>query len=312
MLNTLPEIKLQRINDKLFKEKKLKLYILRLDQTDQFISGNKWFKLKYNLIEAKKHNYQTLLTFGGAYSNHIHATAMAAKRNNFSSIGVIRGEATTPLNQTLTDARNMGMHLHFINRKDYRNKNNPDFLDSLIRHFSNIDNGKYGQIYLVPEGGSNTLALKGASEIPSLIDLDYEYLCLPCGTGGTLAGVTIGLRNQHEILGFPALKGADFLNNDINSLLEKYDDKYSQNTRKYNNWLLNLQYHFGGFGKKNQQLLDFIDRFYQQHHIELDFVYTGKMMFGIYELCQNNYFKANTSIVAIHTGGTQGNRSLTS
>ncbi|MFK5894159.1 MAG: pyridoxal-phosphate dependent enzyme, partial [Pseudomonadota bacterium] len=209
MLKNLPDIRLQKINDSVFTDKKLNVFMLRLDQSDQFISGNKWFKLKYNLIEAEKHNYTTLLTFGGAYSNHIHATAAAARQFGFASIGIIRGEATTPLNQTLTDVVNMGMHLHYINRNSYRNKKDPEFLVSLINQFS----AEYGKICIVPEGGTNTLALKGAAEIPALIDIDYNYLCLACGTGGTLAGITTALKKQDKIkiIGFPALKGADFL-----------------------------------------------------------------------------------------------------
>jgi 1-aminocyclopropane-1-carboxylate deaminase/D-cysteine desulfhydrase-like pyridoxal-dependent ACC family enzyme len=312
MLNNLPEIKLQAIENPIFKDKKLSVYMLRLDQSDQTISGNKWFKLKYNLIEAKKHNYKTLLTFGGAYSNHIHATASAARQCGFSSIGIIRGEPTIPLNQTLTDVTHMGMHLHYINRNSYRSKKDPDFLASLINRFS----PDYGKIYIVPEGGTNSLALKGAAEIPELITINYDYICLACGTGGTLAGIAAALKNQDKIniLGFAALKRGNFLYDEIKQLLALYDRENQQlnivnKPFQYNNWSLNLDYHFGGFGKKNKQLQSFIENFYMQHQIELDFVYTGKMMFGIYELCKQNYFKSNTTIVVIHTGGVQGNRS---
>ncbi|MFK5983862.1 MAG: pyridoxal-phosphate dependent enzyme [Pseudomonadota bacterium] len=303
MLNSLPEIALQVIDDKLFKDKNIKLYMLRLDQSNDIISGNKWFKLKYNLIEAKKQNCKTLLSFGGAYSNHIHALAAAASCFNFESIGIIRGEQVTPLNDTLIDATNMGMHLHYINRLDYRKKTHPDFLKKLLDTFNPL----YEKIYIVPEGGSNSLALKGAAEITDLIPIDYDYLCLGCGTGGTLAGIATALKKhpQAQLLGFPALKGADFLNAEIKQFHQNYNNK------QYNNWSLNLDYHFGGFGKKNQQLLSFMDYFYQQHKIELDFLYTGKMMYGVYDLCKKNYFAANTSIITIHTGGIQGNRSLT-
>jgi 1-aminocyclopropane-1-carboxylate deaminase len=312
MLTTLPQIPLQKIEDNIFKDKNIQLYLLRLDKSDAVISGNKWFKLKYNLIEAKKNNYNTLLTFGGAYSNHIHATAAVAKKFNFSSIGIIRGEAAQVLNPTLQDATEMGMHLHYINRIDYRKKNQADYLASIINHFQE----SYGKIYMIPEGGSNSLAIRGASEIIDLIPVDYNYLCLPCGTGGTLAGISSALakrmtaHKETKLLGFPALKGADFLNDDILQLL-KTDHKNATI-----NWELNLDYHFGGYAKikyktGGPQLLPFIENFYRQQQIELDFIYTAKMMYGIYDLCKKNYFKENTTIVAIHTGGLQGNRSST-
>jgi 1-aminocyclopropane-1-carboxylate deaminase len=305
MLTTLPQIPLQKIEDNLFKDKSIQLYLLRLDQSDEIISGNKWFKLKYNVIEAKNNNYDTLLTFGGAYSNHIHATAAAANKFNFSSVGIIRGEASQALNQTLKDARKMGMHLHYVNRIDYRKKNQVAYLDSIINHFQET----YGKIYIIPEGGSNALAIRGAAEIPELIAIDYNYLCLPCGTGGTLAGISsfLAKKTTHpkkiNLLGFPALKGADFLNNDIIQLLKTNHKEPSIN------WKLNLDYHFGGYAKTKPQLLSFIEKFYQQQQIELDFIYTAKMMYGIYDLCKKDYFKPDTTILAIHTGGLQGNRS---
>lgn len=296
------ELECQSINDEIFGKKQLKVFMLRLDQSDAIISGNKWFKLKYNLIEAKKTHCQTVLSFGGAYSNHLHALATAAKSFGFSSIGIIRGEPVESLNNTLQDVVNMGMHLHYIDRKTYRNKTNPKFLNQLINSFV----AEYGKIYLVPEGGTNNFALQGAAEIPQIIKINYDYLCLGCGTGGTLAGIATAaeVQNNVQIVGFPALKGAGFLTNDIHQLHQDYQHK------QYQNWSLNLDYHFGGFGKKNKQLLSFLDYFYKRHQIELDFVYTGKMMYGIYDLAEKNYFEPDSTIVCIHTGGVQGNRSL--
>ncbi len=307
MLNNLPKIPLQTLDDKLFQEKQVQVFMLRLDQSDTLISGNKWFKLKYNIEAAKKNNYQTLLSFGGAYSNHIHAVAAAAKRYGFSSIGIIRGEAHQPLNETLADAVNMGMHLHYINRQDYRKKNDPLFLDKLIHCFAD----SMGKIYVIPEGGTNNLALKGAAEIPQLIPINYQYLCLGCGTGGTLAGISYSLRNiiETNIIGFPALKGGEFLNQEIKILQQNYAFS-KQKAEQCSNWSLNCDYHFGGFAKKDPSLLSFMSYFQQTHNIELDFLYTGKMMYGIYDLCRKNYFKPQSTIVAIHTGGLQGNRSI--
>ena len=272
----------------------IRLFIKRDDLTDPVISGNKFRKLKYNLISAQKDGYKTLLTFGGAYSNHIHAAASAGSRFGFNTIGIIRGERPKVLNPTLIDAESFGMKLYFISRSAYRNKKDPGFIDDLHK--------KFGDFYLVPEGGSNPLAVKGCIEIVDDFEDTYDYVTLACGTGGTLAGVVAGLDGKSQVLGFPVLKGGEFLYNDITNLINLYNGK------KYENWSLFTQYHFGGYAKYSWDLIKFINYMHIKHKLQLDPIYTGKMFFGVCDLAHQGYFKENSKILAIHTGGLQGIR----
>ena len=282
---------IQEIQHPLLKEAKVRLLIKREDLNHPFVSGNKWWKLKYNLEEAVRLQNKTILTFGGAYSNHIYATAAAAHELNLKSIGIIRGEETPTLNPTLAFASQMNMKLHYVDRETYRNKNSPEFIKNLQNTF--------GDFYMIPEGGSNELAVKGVHEFAQHLNIDFDYLCCAVGTGGTLAGLISGLDAQKQIIGFSSLKGGDFLKQEV----EQYAgiDK--------SNWRIETNYHFGGYGKQTQALLDFMHSFERQHHILLEQVYTGKMMFGVFDLIQKNYFKHGSTILAIHTGGLQG-RSL--
>ena len=179
----------------------IKLYLKREDLIHPSISGNKWRKLKYNMLRAHEINASSILTFGGAFSNHIYATAAAGAACGINTIGVIRGELVKPLNPTLKEASAWGMKLIPVSREEYKNKTSEEFLASL--------ESKYGQYYLIPEGGSNVLALKGCAEIGSISE-KFDYWCLSCGTGGTLAGLVSGLDKQSKVLGFPALKGVIF------------------------------------------------------------------------------------------------------
>ena len=269
----------------------VRLFIKREDLIHPVISGNKWRKLKYNLLEAKSSGFKTLLTFGGAYSNHIHATAGAARQFGFRSIGIIRGEEHLPLNPTLKEASDMGMELYYMDRATYRNKHTEAVVNDL--------NDLFGEFYLVPEGGTNQLALKGTSEIVENIQEDYDYFMASCGTGGTLAGIISGLKGKGTVLGFSALKG-DFLNAEIRHLLNKSGSIVPDN------WSLNTDYHFDGYAKYNMKLVSFMNEFSQQNKIQLDPIYTGKMMYGIIDLIKQDYFPSNTRILAIHTGGLQG------
>ncbi len=264
----------------------------REDQIHKEVSGNKFRKLKYNLAEAKKLGYTTILTFGGAYSNHIAATAAAGKMTGMQTIGIIRGEElaedlqkTVSENDTLRFASVYGMHLKFISREHYRNKTSSEFLDILKKEF--------GPSYILPEGGTNALAVKGCEEILTLQDVAYDVICCAVGTGGTIAGIINSTNISQSVLGFPALKG-DFLSEDI----KKYTTK--------ENWKLIHDYHFGGYGKINKELIEFINTFGDQQDIALDPVYTGKMLFGIFDLVQKGFFSKNTRILAVHTGGLQG------
>lgn len=274
----------------------VKLFIKRLDLIHPHISGNKWFKLKFNLEEAKTKRCDTLLTFGGAYSNHIHAAASAGKLFGFNTIGIIRGEEHLPLNPTLHFAKEQGMHIHYVSRSEYRNKHTKEFQDQLKE--------KFGNVYIIPEGGTNQLALKGAAEIPELIETDYDYLCTPCGTAGTISGLIARLEGKKNLLGFSVLKCGDFLIGNTEKLVEDYTHK------KFSNWTINLNYHFGGYAKINSELIDFITEFERLNRINLDYVYIGKMMYGIFDLLKSGYFKKNKRIVALHTGGLQGNEGM--
>jgi len=283
---------LHEIRDSLLLQKKIRLFIKRDDLVHPTISGNKWRKLKYNLQEAKAQKKKTLLTFGGAFSNHIHAVAVAGKEYGFHTIGIIRGEEITGDNATLTFARECGMQLHFISRQAYRQKEEQSFLENLHETF--------GDFYLLPEGGTNALAVKGCAEIPSEINIDHHFLCCACGTGGTLAGVIAGNKDGKKVLGFSVLKGMKDLEDKISKLLADFAGN------SYDNWSVNHDYHFGGYAKTNDELMHFINDFRRRHQMLLDPVYTGKMLFGIFDLIANNYFPEGSTIVAIHTGGLQG------
>ena len=291
-----PITPLTEISDPILIDKQIKLFIKREDLTDEFISGNKWYKLKYNLIEAEKLGFKTLLTFGGAFSNHIHATAAAGKKYGFNSIGIIRGEEHLPLNPTLESAQENGMLIEYLDRKSYRNKYDKDLIEIL--------KNKYGDFYLIPEGGSNHLAIKGCAEIIPGIKTNFDFICSACGTGGTLAGLILGLNSKSFVLGFSVLKGGEFLYQNIRSLLSQYQKE------NLNNWQINLDYHFGGYAKINSELIKFCRNFEEQHNIPIEPIYTGKMLYGIFDLIKNNSFPEHSTIIAIHTGGLQGLQGL--
>ncbi|TYA74995.1 1-aminocyclopropane-1-carboxylate deaminase/D-cysteine desulfhydrase [Seonamhaeicola marinus] len=266
----------------------VKLFVKREDEIHPFVSGNKYRKLKYNLLKAKSLGEQTLVTFGGAFSNHIAAVAYAGKMYGFNTIGIIRGEelkTKVEENETLSFAKSNGMRFEFVSREMYRQKNETSFLKRLKEFF--------GDFYLVPEGGTNDLAVKGCEEILTEDDKNFDYVCSAVGTGGTISGLINCSKPSQQVLGFPALKG-DFLKEDISKFV------------KNSNWDLITDYHFGGYAKINEELVTFINEFNTENNIPLDPVYTGKMMFGIFDLIKKGFFKKGTKILAIHTGGLQG------
>ena len=278
----------QHIDLPLLREKGIQLYLKREDTIHPFISGNKYRKLKYNLLEAKKQGKDTLLTFGGAFSNHIAATAYAGHEQGLQTIGVIRGEELVDKwqsNPTLKLAHEHGMEFHFVSRSDYRLKNEPSFLHNLKERF--------GEVYLLPEGGTNALAVKGCSEILTEEDATFDYICSAAGTGGTAAGLIHASLPHQTVLAFPALKG-NFLLDEIRTFVQ------------HERWQLVTDYHFGGYAKVDQQLIAFINLFKHETGIPLDPIYTGKMLFGIFDLVKRDVFAPGTQILAIHTGGLQG------
>ncbi len=291
---------IQELKSKLFSEKKVRLFLKRddllFDPVAPDFNGNKWRKMKYNLFAAREQQKDTLLTFGGAYSNHIAATAAAAKLFGFKSIGIIRGERPAELNPTLKRVLEQGMQLEFITRSAYREKNEPGFIQNL--------HNTYGDFYLLPEGGTNGLALKGCAEIIDEIENDFQeilpdFICCGCGTGGTFAGIVSGIDERTRAVGFSALKGS-FHTTEVENLLERYQ------RRKYKNWEINNDYHFGGFAKHKSELVEFINQFKKDFDIQLEPLYTGKMLFGIFDLLRKDYFPEGSTILAVHTGGLQG------
>jgi 1-aminocyclopropane-1-carboxylate deaminase/D-cysteine desulfhydrase-like pyridoxal-dependent ACC family enzyme len=267
--------------------------VLRTDLLHPHISGNKWFKLKYNLEEAAKTGYRQLLTFGGAYSNHIGASASAGKLFGFETIGIIRGEETLPLNPILSFAKKQGMRMYYISRSEYRRRSEADFLDELKLRFP--------QAYIVPEGGSNTLAVKGCSEILHTTfgtAATFDLIACACGTGATLAGL-IAARKQAVCIGFPVLKGGDFLISCIEHLLAASGLPwlYGQG------WCLDTRWHFGGYAKKTPSLLQFMEEFTAYTAIPVEPVYTGKMFYGLLQNIEEGNIKPGSRVLAIHTGG---------
>ncbi|MEM1327745.1 MAG: pyridoxal-phosphate dependent enzyme [Bacteroidota bacterium] len=280
---------LQNISNAACQVRNIQLWLKREDQIHPTLSGNKWRKLKYNLQAARTQNYNTLVTFGGTFSNHIAATAAAGHLCNFQTYGIIRGEATASQNPTLQQAQAHGMQLHFVDRSTYRNANRIALAQQLIPE----------PFYFLPEGGTNQLALKGCAEIvlelkEQLIQLP-DFVCVSCGTGGTIAGIIQGINGRQRVIGFSALKG-DFLEKEVRQLLENELD----------NWEIMTDYHFGGYAKIKPILIAFMQQFYAQYQIPLEPIYTGKMLYGIFDLIEKGFFPDGSQIVAIHTGGLQG------
>ncbi|MAD49867.1 MAG: 1-aminocyclopropane-1-carboxylate deaminase [Flavobacteriales bacterium] len=271
---------IQEIHSAFLHSKKVRLLVQRENLNDPYCMGNKWWKLRYNLIEAIREKHNKVLTFGGAFSNHIVATASACNRMGLKSIGIIRGDSTDKLNPSLIRAQNDGMELFFVDRQIYRNKSNIDWKSI------------YGDHYLIPEGGTNELAVSSCEEMISF--KEFDMVCVPVGTGGTLSGIIRSLKPSQHAIGFSSLKGGGFLNDEV----KKYVD--------HSNWSIQFDYHFGGYAKINLELLSFMNEFKRDFSIQLDPVYTAKMFYGIFDMIKNEQIRSNSTILAVHTGGTQG------
>jgi len=283
---------LTALNAVFLEKREIKLWIKREDLIHPHLSGNKWRKLEFNLEEMRKQQKRGILTFGGAYSNHIYATAAAGNLFDFPTIGIIRGEVTLPLNGTLSFAKESGMQLEYIDRTTYRDK----------EKLSEIYQYKYPDYYLLPEGGTNIHAIPGSArtvtEIRDQLPRFPDYICLACGTGGTLAGIVKGLEGNSQALGFSVLKG-EFHRRDVQELLIKAKIKDPDN------WSINLNYHFGGYARKSEKLNQFITSFKTKFNIPLEWIYTGKMMYGVFDLIEKGFFPKGSRIVVIHTGGVR-------
>jgi len=316
MLSFPQKIPLQSIESELTKKQGLSLSVLRLDILDFYVGGNKLFKLKYNLEEVKKLGHTKIVTFGGAWSNHLAAVAgVISQESKVQSqerefIAVVRGEEPKEYSETLKFCKERGMQFHFVSREEYRKKNEPEFIQEL--------KNKFGDFYLLPEGGSNELAVKGCKEILNYINTDFDFVCCPVGSGGTIAGLASGLKEGQIALGFVALKGGEYMQDVITKLLTPgpLSSAIAEGSPLKGEKLihapnLKYDYHFGGFAKTTPELLSFKKNFEKEFGFELDYIYTAKMFYGIFDLIQKNYFPAGTKIVAIHTGGLQGNKGFT-
>lgn len=266
------------------------VWLKRDDLIHPDVPGNKWRKLKYNLDEAARTGQRTLLTFGGAYSNHIRATAAAGHYCGFSTIGIIRGEEHLPLNPSLSFARNHGMRLGYMNRDDYRHKSNPEIIAGLRRRF--------GEFHLIPEGGSNDLGVRGCREVPAEITMGFDAICCACGTGASLAGIAAGLNERQRAVGFSVLKGGAFLDREVARMQQAAFGRLSPN------WRVEHGFHFGGFARRNAVLDAFIADFAARHGVVLEWVYVAKMMFGIYSLAEQGAFSPGSRIIAVITGNS--------
>lgn len=282
----LPPSPLQKIEDPFLKDFPINLYIKRDDLIHPEITGNKWRKLKYNLIEAREKGYNKLMTFGGAFSNHIYATSAAGKEFGFETTGIVRGEELTHFsNEILMFSKINGMDLIFLPRLNY------GFKDKITRQYKD-------DFYVIPEGGSNEFAIKGVVEMMDEIyeEIKPDYVCVAAGTGGTLAGIVSGLRGETEVLGFAVLKDKGLMWNFVTKLLTK-DNEFD----------ITNDYIFNNYGKTTPELIEFIMQFELRNPtIKLEQVYTGKMMYGVYDMIQKGKFKENSNVVVIHTGGLRG------
>ncbi len=291
---------LQTLHDPLFAEKQVTVKVKRDDllvlDEEMALCGNKWRKLKYNIHFFYREKYRQIVTFGGAFSNHIAATASAGKLLGIPTHAIIRGELIWPLNPTLEFAETCGMLFWPVSRRAYKNKSEAGFVESIIPDI-------YGH-YIIPEGGTNALALQGAKELPTEISQQNEcqppdYMLTCCGTGGTLAGIIQGKAPSTSAIGIAVLKGG-FLEADIRNLLD------CSGAQKVDKWLINNDYHFGGYAKFNSSLIQFMNDFKIKHQFALDPIYTGKLFYGAFDLISKGFFPKKSTIVIIHSGGLQG------
>ena len=283
-----------QLHSRLLNEKKVELFIKRDELIHPVLQGNKWRKLKYNLLEANNQKQKTLLSFGGAYSNHLHALSFAGQHFGFNTIGIIRGEKPANLNPCLQDMKKWGMQLKFIKRIDYKQKENDEFILNLRKEF--------GDFYLIPEGGNNPQGIKGCAELLNELDQDYNVICCEVGSSTMFSSIiSHNNKSNTRFLGFVVMKNNQ-LENDIL-------DRASTQLKSFSTeWSLNHDYHFGGFAKANTELHQFISNFKVQFNIQLEPVYSGKMLYGIFDLISKDHFKPGTRILAIHGGGLQGLR----
>lgn len=297
----LPEI--ETFNFEFADKKLVAIDCLRLDKIHPFVSGNKWYKLKYPILHGYQSGKKQFLSFGGAYSNHLHALAYAGKHLNLKTIGVIRGEKVEPLNPTLQDCQDWGMELLWISREQYRQFASPSMSTGLVSsaaqaHFLSL----YPDAYIIPEGGACSDGVLGVESLFNALQhkakLDYDFIATPVGSGTTLAGLVRAKIGRAKCLGFSALRGA--------SDLEQRVEQHLEDAVRINDWSIAHDYHFGGFAKIHPRLTAFISDIYQQYNLLLDPVYTGKMLYGLAEFIHQGRIPSGAKVLMLHTGGLQG------
>lgn len=289
-MDIIPEPRIQPLQRNWYLPYVEEVAMLRLDEVHPVVSGNKWYKLKHNIQHAIKENRNTILTFGGGYSNHLVATAAAAKAFGLDSIGLVRG-VYAQLTPTLVACKEYGMQLEFISQEEYDRKDDEVWLQQLT--------SSYGKVFIIPEGGANEWGREGATEIARYIPSTYSHVCVPVGTGTTLEGIRTALPSNIEVFGYVPMKGGNYLTEEISKHVPPKD-----------NWVLFDEWHFGGFGKRTEGLIAFMNEFYTINHIPLDMVYTAKMMYGVQSQMKAGVFPPDARILCVHTGGLQGNASI--
>jgi 1-aminocyclopropane-1-carboxylate deaminase len=301
--NTVP---LQQLSDPILQQHDIDLRVLRLDLADPALGGNKWFKLRENLRQARLNGHDSLLSFGGAWSNHLYALAEVGHRYGLRTIAILRGEIPPVLNPTLSFARERGMQLVPTTRSDYRRRHESAFIEQL--------QAQYGPAWLIPEGGCNLQGMRGCQALAELLvhrlgDGVNQHIALACGTATTMAGLLAGLwqccqsgelADMPVVRGYAVLKGADFLLRDLSHGLAQLGAGISESA-----YSMNLHSHCGGYARANAGLLEFIDWFETTHQIPVEPVYTGKLMAGLYQDIRQGIFRAGSRITVLHSGGLQ-------
>ena len=278
-----------------FTKNNIEADVLRLDKIHPVVSGNKWFKLKNYLLDAAQKEYKTIVTFGGAYSNHILATAWAAKEAGFDSIGIIRGEESPQLSYTLEQCRECGMKLQFISRELYQDLRDADLHHDFMKRIPGA--------YIIPEGGQGPPGIKGSEDILQLVEKNkYSHILCAIGTGTMFTGLANAMNSGQHLIGISVLKG-------MPDLLKQFQ-AFFDDPQKINYCSVQYDYHFGGYAKRKPGLIDFMNRMYAETGIPTDFVYTGKMFYAATDLITKNYFQAGSKLLFMHSGGLQGNVSL--
>jgi len=277
--------------------------VRRLDELDEGYGGNKWYKLRYNIERAIREGYDSLLSFGGDWSNHLHALAHSGKELGVQTIGIVRGEPERPLSATLRDAQLLGMRLHFVTRSAYREKDSPEFL-TLLRE-------QFGRTYIIPEGGANYLGVNGCMEICTPEDSkSYDLICIACGTGTTMAGILLGTKGEISVRGFSVLRASGMMEQLVKKRLHEFLGNEDALLELMRHAQFDERWHFGGYARWNEELLSFMSDVEPGLGFALDQVYMGKLLFGVWKSFESGEIAPSSRVLVIHSGGIQGRRSL--